>query len=98
MTHVPGHVKQGDLLTTIGSRMAVRSDTFIIRSYGESRDTGGRVLGRAWCEAVVRRTPGYVEAIDEADVVPESLSSEVNQEFGRQFEMVSFRWLPEGEI
>lgn len=94
MTHVPGHVKQGDLLTTIGSRLTPRSDTFRIRAYGESRNAAGKVVATARCEAIVRRTAEWIEPGDELHLPLDELDSEINKRFGRRFEMVSFRWLP----
>lgn len=60
----PGYVMQADILSTLGSNLRARSDTFVIRSYGESRDTTGKVLARAWCEATVQRTPQWTTPTD----------------------------------
>lgn len=97
MTHVPGHVKQGDILTTIGTRLSPRSDTFTIRAYGESRSPAGELLASARCEAVVQREAGYVDPADAPDVLPANLRSEGNKKFGRKFSLVAFRWIPQGE-
>ena len=88
---IPGYVKQGDLLTTLGPLIAVRGDTFLIRAYGESRNEAGKVVARALCEAVVQRTPDYVDPEDE-NYIAEPIS-EVNKNFGRRFKIVSFRFL-----
>lgn len=56
---LPGFLTQGDLLEPLAPAMAARGDTFTIRAYGESRE-GGVVKARAWLEATVERTPGYV--------------------------------------
>ncbi|MEX1115301.1 MAG: hypothetical protein WEB53_08620 [Akkermansiaceae bacterium] len=56
----PGYLTQADVLQTLGHRMAARGDTFVIRAYGDARDQSGRVVARAWCEAVVQRMPEYV--------------------------------------
>ncbi|MGJ8656588.1 MAG: hypothetical protein ACSHX6_09050 [Akkermansiaceae bacterium] len=97
MTHVPGHVKQGDILTTLGSRFTPRSDTFTVRAYGESRSQSGQLLASARCEAVIQRTADYVDPADESHVLPSALTSEVNQRLGRKFVIVSFRWLGKNE-
>lgn len=55
----PGYVMQADILSALGSNLRARSDTFVIRAYGESRDASGKVLARAWCEATVQRTPQW---------------------------------------
>jgi hypothetical protein len=60
----PGYIMQADILSALGSNLRARSDTFIIRSYGESRDTSGKVLARAWCEATVQRTPQWALPTD----------------------------------
>ena len=93
----PGYVKQGDLLTTLGPLVAVRGDTFVIRGYGEARDTSGKnVLARSWCEVVVQRVPDYLDPSDKAyDTVPRS---KVNLAFGRRFNIISFRYLDSREI
>jgi len=56
----PGYVTQADVLQSLGHRLTTRGDTFVIRAYGDARDEAGSVVARAWCEAVVQRTPEYV--------------------------------------
>ncbi len=94
----PSLVKQGDILTPIAPVLSARSDSFIIRAYGESLDNSGQVVAKAWCEAVVERTRDYVDPADDSEVLPADLTSVANQTFGRQFKMVSFRWLNPTEI
>jgi len=53
---------QGDVLQSIGSVLTARSDTFVIRTYGEvlnPLDSTAAPISRAWCEAVVQRLPDY---------------------------------------
>jgi hypothetical protein len=97
---------QGDLLSAIGSAITVRSDTFVIRSYGAARD-GTRVTARAWCEATIQRVPAFVDPTDAPEKVQAAILTngrkitdltEVNQRFGRRFSVVSFRWLSSDEI
>jgi hypothetical protein len=93
----PGYVKQGDLLTPLGPLITVRGDTFVISGYGEALDpTAKKVLARAWCEAVVQRTPDYVDSSERADVTPPKLPT--NMTFGRRFDIISFRFLNPDEV
>jgi hypothetical protein len=91
----PGEITQGDVLSAIGSFVSVRSDTFRIRSYGDARDATGKITARAWCEAVVQRIPEYLDPAESADAQP-ALPSNIL--FGRQFKIISFRWLTQAEI
>ena len=60
----------------------------------------GEETSRAWCEAVVQRKADYVDPADASTVLPSSdtLSSSANANFGRRFEIISFRWLAPEEI
>lgn len=104
----PGWLSQGDILKILEPAATVRSDTFVVRACGEATDMGGKVIAKAYAEAVVQRIPEYVnptEAItnsvpnpnnpnNSADVIqaPENIA------FGRRFVIVSFRWLSANEI
>jgi hypothetical protein len=95
---MPGYLMQQDIVQAIAPAIAARSDTFVIRTYGEVRNPRtGEVESRAWAEAVVQRLPDYVNpSADDAHVFPPSHTD--NQTFGRRFEIVSFRWLHPNEI
>lgn len=98
-----GYLTQARLLTAIGSQITVRADTFLIRTYGDARDPSGNVIASAWCEAVVQRTPEYIDPTDlpeAADGWPVSSSRlrPMNARFGRRMEIRSFRWLSREEI
>jgi hypothetical protein len=95
---MPGVVKQGDILTPIAPILSARSDSFIIRAYGESVDKEGKVLARAWCEATVERSKNFVDSADLPETVLASLKSDANKTFGRRYEMTSFRWLHPDEV
>ncbi|MFZ9937355.1 MAG: hypothetical protein ACO3JG_09905, partial [Luteolibacter sp.] len=58
---VPGWTRQADILRPLAPILSARDDTFTIRCYGDARDSNGKVLARAWCEASVRRTRGFVD-------------------------------------
>jgi type II secretory pathway pseudopilin PulG len=94
----PGIVKQADLLTPIAPVLSARSDSFMIRGYGEKLDgSGTKVLARAWCEAVVERDRGFVDSSDPPETATATLNP-VNRKFGRRFVIRSFRWLHPNEI
>ncbi len=92
---LPGYLTQADLLKPIAPVLSARSDTFIIRAYGDVKD-GDRVVARAWCEAVVQRNPGYVGDAIKPWETPTDGS--VADNFGRRFRIVSFRWLNQDDV
>lgn len=93
----PATLIQGDLLQQIGSFISVRSDTFRIRSYGSSVAKNGEVQAEAWCEAIVQRVPDFVDSTQTPGTEVDQLNI-VNQNFGRRFQVVSFRWLASQEV
>jgi len=94
-TGAPGEISQGDILSAIGSFASVRSDTFRIRAYGDSRDASGTVIARAWCEVTVQRVPEFVDTSER----PEATAAlPVNVNFGRQFKITAFRWMNPNEV
>ena len=95
---LPGIVKQADILTPIAPILSARSDSFLVRGYGEKTDASGKVIARAWCEAVVQRTPEYLDAEDSPEVKTADLDKEANRNFGRRFVITSFRWLSPEEV
>ena len=94
---LPGWTRQADVLRPIAPILSARDDTFTIRAHGDARDEDGKIVSRAVCEAVVRRTRNYVDPADTADLATPP-SSAINKAFGRHFEIVSFRWLSGSEI
>jgi hypothetical protein len=97
-TGIPGILTQADMLQVLAPVLTARSDTFRIRAYGDVPGPDGTTVTRAWCEAIVQRTPGYIDPRDAPGVAPDTLSAIQNQQFGRRFEIVSFRWLQKDEI
>ncbi|MFD0892341.1 hypothetical protein KBB96_13005 [Luteolibacter ambystomatis] len=110
---LPGYLTQGDILSVLAPTLTARGDTFLVRSYGEARDKDGKVTASAWCEAVVQRTPDYMDSRNESatrELVPGSSDptdptvvengklTTLNKKFGRRFELVSFRWLKSSEV
>lgn len=92
---IPGWLTQGDVLQTIGPVLTARSDSFLVRAYGDAVDAGGRPLARAWCEAVVQRLPQPLDP-DETGLNPRNPGAPTD--FGRQFAVTSFRWLNPAEL
>jgi hypothetical protein len=94
LSHSPGFVTQGDLLAMIGPALTPRGDTFLVRSYGDAVDKSGKVLARAYLEAVVQRTTD--------PVTPAGTTGtdkwRYTDKFGRKFKIVSFRWLRPDEV
>ncbi|MBK1825494.1 hypothetical protein [Haloferula rosea] len=90
-----GFLTQGDLLQPLAPVLTARSDTFVIRAYGDVVDSSGDILARAWCEAEVQRTPVPIDP-DRSGLNPRRSSG--SPEFGRRFEIVSFRWLKPEEV
>ena len=91
MFGVPGYLSQADILSALGPQMTVRGDTFTVRAYGESlMSVSGKVDAKVWCEAVVQRIA--------APVVPGNSIVSPTGAFGRQYKIVSVRWINEGEL
>ena len=79
---------QGDIMTALAPILFPRSDTFVIRTYGEAVNPvklpltyksgdaipNDAIEGRAWAEAIVQRVPEYFA--DPANNPPEKLPSE----------------------
>ena len=106
----PGYLMQSDILQQLAPTMTVRSDTFVIRSYGQTTDvSGGRVLAEAWCEMVVQRMP--TPCVPETDSSAASVNPKSNYivnssgtrtylrvDLGRRFRILKVRWLAPNEI
>jgi len=96
-TLAPGWLSQADVLAVLGPVLTVRSDTFLVRAYGDAASPAtGAVESRAWCEAVVQRVPDYVDAADPPEAAADI--SETNRIHGRRFRIVRFRWLSATEV
>ncbi len=93
----PGWLSQADVLGALGPALTVRSDTFLVRAYGDVVNPAtGALEGRAWCEAVVQRLPDYLDPAD----APEAAAglTPANERFGRRLAVVWFRWLAPEEV
>ncbi|MGJ8655424.1 MAG: hypothetical protein ACSHX6_03160 [Akkermansiaceae bacterium] len=71
-TGIARYFDQGDVLTSLAPIMATRSDTFVIRAYGDSKDNNGNIKAKAWCEVIVQRTPEWLVHTDEEATVQHS--------------------------
>ncbi len=91
---------QGDIMTALAPVLFPRSDTFMIRAYGEVVNPATNATeGKAWCEAMVQRVPEYMDAAADApEALPDALTSALNQVHGRRFKVISFRWLTRADI
>ncbi|NBV39173.1 MAG: hypothetical protein EBS00_06390 [Verrucomicrobia bacterium] len=111
----PTALLQGDILAAIGDSLTIRSDTFTIRAYGDVSDKpGGPAAGTCWVEAVVQRTPDFIDAKDPAERMvynqfnghghndqtnnPTSGLQPANINLGRRFVIVSMRILKPSEL
>ncbi len=106
---IPGYVIQSDLLKPIANTLSVRDDTFRIRAYGETRDNNGRVIARAWCEAIVQRNVEYIDSTNDPTTPARIIQADgsfadnpalspLNRKMGRKLQIESFRWLTPDEI
>ena len=94
---IASSITQADLLARLGAGLNARSDTFVVRGYGEVRDPiSGEVRGSSKCEFVVQREPNFVDAgSDDAWTALDQLNSQTNRTFGRKFSIISVRFLDE---
>jgi hypothetical protein len=87
----PLTLTQADLLNALAPFLRVRSDTFVVRTYGEAvNPVTGTTDAQAWGEATVQRFPEPAAAGDSI--------SQPAQSFGRRFKIISFRWLSSTDI
>ncbi|MGE9290518.1 MAG: hypothetical protein ACQKBT_05990 [Puniceicoccales bacterium] len=85
---IPGFLTQGDLVERMGISLQARSDTFVIRAYGDSSDfISNDQPTVAVCEAIVQRTAIPIESQSGNPYEP------ADTETGRLFKVVSFKWL-----
>ena len=98
MYFTPAYITQADIIAKIAPFMAQRSDTFIIRTYGDVQNpVTAKVEARAWCEATVQRVPDLVSD-PSASVATVMEPPAAANPFGRRFRIVGFRWLSDKDI
>ena len=93
----PGYLLQGDILNSLGPYLTVKSNTFTIRSYGESSNPVTGARSEVYLEATVQQVPEFVDRIDSADTELADLNV-TNERFGRKFKIISIRHLDPNEI
>lgn len=91
------YLTQADIMTALAPVLFTRSDTFVVRAYGEAMN-GADVQGRTWCEAVVQRMPEPVRPANATGVATDAEYSQPPTNFGRKFKIISFRWLNESDL
>lgn len=100
----PTSLMQSDILEAVGSSLSTRSDTFVIRCYGEATDPldATRTLAGCWIEAVVQRIPEFCDPSQppETEVcrpgdgqLHNPLLNPINRTLGRRFVILSTRTL-----
>jgi hypothetical protein len=96
---MPGSLTQADLLNKIGHLLQARSDTFVIRSSGDTVDEfssgANQSSAQAYYEIIVQRTPEYV---DSSQLAYDPATSVTNQKFGRKYQIVSQGWVSREDI
>jgi hypothetical protein len=96
-----GCLFQGDLLQALGPALATRSDTFVIRAYGDGA-TLAEASSRpnsAVLELVVQRIPEFIDSRNAPETRPSDPAlGAVNRALGRRFKVISARWLTPGTV
>lgn len=94
--HIPGALSQPDLLAKFGSILTVRSDTFIVRFYGDTLEpVTGKPLARVWGEATIQR---IIEPVEPSAQNAQEPSDPSRDRFGRRYTITNLRWLHSDDI
>ena len=105
----PTSLTQADILAAVGSSLATRSDTFVIRCYGDAADPldPARTVASCWIEAVVQRVPEFCDPRQPPETEVGSptdgqlhnpLLEPVNRTLGRRFIILSSRTLSPNDL
>jgi hypothetical protein len=95
------YLTQADVIKTIAPMITPRSDTFLVRSYGDvTHPVTGEVTASVWCEAVVQRTPELTTPVSGViDLARDPLSPDVAKyPYGRKMKILSIRFLNPDEV
>ncbi|MDF3130347.1 hypothetical protein P0Y35_14160 [Kiritimatiellaeota bacterium B1221] len=90
----PSWLSQADVISALAPFLSTRSDTFTIRAYGNVEAPNGDISSQAWCEATVQRIITPVES----GLTLNEMADPLDSAFGRQFKIISFKWLSKSEI
>jgi len=105
----PTSLMQSDILEAVGSSLSTRSDTFVIRCYGEATDPldPTRTLSGCWIEAVVQRIPEFCDPSQPPETEVAKLTdgqlhnpllNQINRTLGRRFVILSTRTLTQKDL
>ena len=105
----PTSLLQSDILEAVGSSLSTRSDTFVIRCYGEATDPldQTRTLSGCWIEAVVQRIPEFCDPSQPPETEVAKLTdgqlhnpllNQINRTLGRRFVILSTRTLTQKDL
>jgi hypothetical protein len=105
----PTSLTQADILAAVGSSLATRSDTFVIRCFGDAADPldPSKTHASCWIEAVVQRIPEFCDPSQPPETEVSSptdgqkhnpLLNPVNQTLGRRFIILSSRMLGPNDL
>ncbi|GEM_PF-1261546 len=97
--YASSYLTQQDILTAIAPYLTTRSDTFVVRAYGDAVNPfdASEVVARAYCEAIVQRV--HQKHPREPDAPNAMTIAGANPgEYGRQFRVIAFRWMTGDEI
>ena len=97
LTGAPACLTQADMLQKLGPVLTARDDTFVIRTCGQTLSDTGKVMAKAWCEAIVQRLPEPVNP-DPVTRIEPAEGADGPDRFGRRFVIRSFRWLQNEDI
>ncbi len=101
LIYASSYLTQQDILTAIAPYLTVRSDTFVIRAYGDAVNPfdDAEVVARAYCEAIVQRVHEKHSTEAPASLAdPMSATDNTAGSLGRDYRIIAFRWLTGDEI
>lgn len=96
---VPSYLSQRDIMKGLAPVLTARSDTFIIRTYGDvvNPTNANQLEGKAWCEALVQRETDYIDPVANDPEGTPTIGG-VNDRLGRRYRIIAFRWLGPNDI